>query len=228
MSSPRAAGLSHRRSSSRGSRADLPSIEEAPFQQGSIRSDSAYPLEQGSSRHARGDTVGDGNHTLRRNNSQKERTHQTYRTGKDHQYPDQTFMEASALQPAIRITQSGDDGRRSTFRQLVPRASTSAPTSDCEQHQGHFHHISPPVQHQRPFHPVSARPSTAQAGSMVSSQRFGQQSMISRPATAQSVRHAGTNGGSRSLLPTAIPSSAHRPSNSMIRSGARFHYQPDG
>ncbi|KAK9894235.1 hypothetical protein P389DRAFT_105003 [Cystobasidium minutum MCA 4210] len=230
--SPREAGHATRRSSSRSSRSDLPAIEETPFQRNSIRSEEAHPPEAGPSRislppvgsHHHQHALYDNRYGYQENYNTSEA--QVY------QNPDQSSVQASALQPPVSYNQSGE-GRSSTFRPLVARP----PANNAQFDNGHHHqqhqpshqgYVSPPVhQQQRAFQPMpTARPATAQAGSAPSQQHFGrafQISHTSRPATAQAGRRTSVAvGNSNPIRPMAIP-----PISAARNGGTTFKYQPE-
>lgn len=211
-----------RRSSSQSSRGELPAIEETPFQKNSIRGEEAHLPDPGPSRyqHSHHQEAQHGN--SHQNNVVQRfvgRYHNVEQGQQVYQNPSQPFVPASALHPPADVSHSSEVGRYSTFRPLVARPSQA----DHNHQQPHQSYISPPVNHQRPFHPATARPATAQAGN-VSNQQYARPFLqTNRPATAQGGRRFSHSGTSSAVRPMAM-----RPLNAAngMNSGSTFRFQP--
>lgn len=217
-----------RRSSSRSSRAELPAIEEAPFQQNSMRGDTAHPSDTAYNRNKPGYERHDEQYQL--NYQQRE----LFQSGSTETGNQQGFVQASVLhQPqASNNVPDYNNARPGTFRPLMARQSNNSTLSSTEIRQSHAHaqhqHSSPQTMTtQRPFQPGTARPATAQAGS-TSNQQYGRsQHQMARPATAQASRLSAPSA-SRVIRPMAITPAASRPSQSSTnRGGNAFKYQPE-
>lgn len=223
--SPREPTYVHRRSTSRSSRGDLPAIEEAPFQQNSVRGEAAHPPEAGSSRNRQACAPAADPYRNEYRGAEDSRGMQSY--GGDNR----GFVPASRYQPAPAPGFSeglGDnDGRHRTFRPLVARQNTDPAHQDRNSRPGQDDYISPPVLQQRPFRPGTARPATAQAGNTLKHHSERPQYHVSRPATAQASRPSGRVTGSV-IRPMAIPPTAGRPSQSSTgQSTKAFRFQPE-
>lgn len=226
-----------RRSSSRGSRSDLPAIEEAPFKRDAISGEAA-PISHGQQqqRHYHID------HTHRHEQLRPVHEHrqdaQQMRPDSYHRQSD--FVQASVLQlpePAYHHASSDVESRPTSFRPLMAKHKDQTIQPPQYQplqslRQAREDHISPPsvLQRSSTLYGGTARPATAQAGS-TSQQQYSyvrpSQQNITRPSTSQASRSF-QSSSSRLIRPMAIPpNTANNRASGGSGNGNVFKFQPE-